>query len=194
MASVELIKALAATAELCGRTFSEEAARMLAYDLEGYDERAVMRALSRCRKELKPGQFCAEAVISRIDDGRPGVEEAWAMLPHDEYTTTVWTEEMSAAWGVAYPLINEGETVAARMAFKEAYTKRVSEARDQRLPVRWTASLGHDKNGRETVLTDAMEKGRLTANQVSVLLPYHETSPQMQQLIESAKLKMLEVV
>jgi hypothetical protein len=193
VASVELIKALAATAELCGRTYTEEAARMLAYDLEGYDEHAVMRALSRCRKELKPGQFCVEAIISRLDDGRPGPEEAWAMLPHDEYKTVVWTEEMSGAWGVAYPLLNEGETVAARMAFKESYNRLVTEAREKRVPAKWTASLGHDKAGRDVVLLEAMQRGRLTANQVQGLLPYHEVSPQAQALIDNAKRLMLEV-
>jgi hypothetical protein len=153
-----------------------------------------MRALSRCRKELKPGQFCVEAIISRLDDGRPGPEEAWAMLPHDEYKTVVWTEEMSGAWGVAYPLLNEGETVAARMAFKESYNRLVTEAREKRVPAKWTASLGHDKAGREVVLLEAMQKGRLTANQVQGLLPYHEVSPQAQALIENAKRLMLEAV
>lgn len=191
MISEELIKAVAATAELCGRTYTPEAARMLAYDLEGYDERAIMQALSRCRKELKPGQFCVEAIVSRIDDGRPGPEEAWAMLPHDEYKTVVWTDEMCTAWGIANPLIHEGETIAARMAFKEAYAKAVTEARSNKVPVKWTASMGFDKAGRETALIEAVEKGRLKADYAMALLPYHETSPQVLQLLESVKLKML---
>jgi hypothetical protein len=36
-----------------------------------------------------------------------------------------------------------------------------------------------------------MQKGRLTANQVQGLLPYHEVSPQAQALIDSAKRNML---
>jgi hypothetical protein len=191
MASSRLIEAIAVTAELCGRTFTPAAAKLLADDLSAYDEQPVLRALSRCRKELKPGQFCLEAITSRIDDGRPGPEEAWAMLPHDEYKTVVWTDEMVSAWAVALPLIEEGEMVSARMAFKEAYTKAITEAREQRIPVKWTASLGHDKNGREVALLDAVEKGRLSAPQVKALLPYHELTQQTQQLLERLDVAML---
>lgn len=193
MASSKLIEAIAVTAELCGRTYTPIAARVLADDLSGYDELVVIRALSRCRKELKPGQFCLEAITSRIDDGRPGVEEAWAMLPHDEYKTVVWTDEMVSAWAVALPLIEEGEAIAARMAFKEAYSKAVIQARESRVPVKWTASLGHDKNGRESVLVEAIEKGRLTAPQVKVLLPYHEATQQTQALLHRLEVGMLTV-
>lgn len=193
MASSKLIEAIAVTAELCGRTYTPIAARVLADDLSGYDEQVVIRALSRCRKELKPGQFCLESITSRIDDGRPGVEEAWAMLPHDEYKTVVWTDEMVSAWAVALPLIEEGEAIAARMAFKEAYSKAVIQARENRAPVKWTASLGHDKNGRESVLIEAIEKGRLTAPQVKVLLPYHEVTQQTQALLHRLEVGMLTV-
>lgn len=186
MPSSKLIEAIAATSELCGRTFSPAAAAVLADDLSDYDEQGVLRALVRCRKELRPGQFCLEAITSRIDDGRPGVEEAWAMLPHDEYKTVVWTEEMIAAWALASPLIEEGEMGAARMTFKEVYSKAVMDAREHRIPVKWTASLGHDKGGREAALIDAVEKGRLSAPQVMQLLPYHEITTQTQALIERA--------
>ena len=192
MASSRLIEAIAVTAELCGRTFTPAAAKLLADDLSTYDEQPVLRALSRCRRELKPGQFCLEAITSRIDDGRPGPEEAWAMLPHDEYKTVVWTDEMVSAWSVALPLIEEGEMVMARMAFKEAYAKAITEAREQRIPVKWTASLGHDKNGRESALLDAVEKGRLTSNQAKILLPHHEITEQTQALLARMDVGMLE--
>lgn len=183
MPSSELIEAIAATAELCNKSFSPAAARLFAADLDGYDERAVMKALTRCRKELK-GPFTLEAVTSRIDDGRPGVEEAWSMVPHDEYKTVVWTDEMVRAWGIASPLIADGDNIGARMAFKEAYTKMIADARDQKEPVKWSASLGHDKNGRESVLVDAVQKGRLTANHVKALLPYHEITQAAAELLE----------
>lgn len=191
MPSSKLIEAIAVTAELCGKTFTPAAARVLADDLTGYQEHAVIAALTRCRKELRPGQFCLEAIISRIDDGRPGVEEAWAMMPLDEDKTVVWTDEMAKAFGLVMPMINEGDMVAARMSFKETYTKLVSEARANKVPVTWTASLGHDKNGREPVLLAALEKGRLSAPQVKILLPYHEVSKQTQQLLERLDVGMI---
>lgn len=191
MLSKNLIEAIAATAELCGKTYTPAAAKLLAQDLAGYSEQDILKALTKCRKELKPNQFCLEAIVSRIDDGRPGAEEAWAMMPHDEAKTVVWTDEMSEAWFVAYPLLNDGDTIGARMAFKESYNKLLTKARDERKPIKWTASLGHDKNGRESVLINAIEKGRLSAPQVKILLPYHETTQKTQALLEKLEVGML---
>lgn len=187
MASTEILKAVAATAELCGRTFTPAAATMFASDLEGYDEKAILSALTKCRKQLGGKPFTVEAVLSRIEDGRPGVEEAWAMIPRDEATSVVWTTEMAEAWGIALPLLNEGDAVAARMAFKESYAGIVSRARDARQPVRWMPSLGHDKHGREAVLLDAVAKNRLAASHVARLLPPGEISSQAMELIEQVK-------
>ena len=53
MPSVELIQAVAVTAELCGRVFSEGAARTFVSDLAAYPEPAVLKALTRCRREVK---------------------------------------------------------------------------------------------------------------------------------------------
>jgi hypothetical protein len=171
MSRADVIRAIAATAELCGKTFSPAAAAMLAADLADYDEQAVMVALTRCRKELK-GSFTAEAVISRIDDSRPGVEEAWAMLPHDEETSTVWTEEMAKAWGVALPLLNDGDRIGARMAFKEAYTKLVTTARNEKIPARWTVSFGRDAAGRVVALESAVRNRRIGVDHAVQLLPF----------------------
>lgn len=161
MPSIELIQAVAVTAELCGRVFSEGAARMFVDDLSAFPESAVLKALSRCRREVK-GTLTTQDVISRIDDGRPGVEEAWAQMPFDESQSVVWTEEMAQAFGVARGLLEDGDRVAARMAFKESYTRLIGESRDAGRAVSWSPSLGHDKNGRDSVMAEAVAKGRLT--------------------------------
>ncbi|WP_217589768.1 hypothetical protein [Burkholderia sp. GbtcB21] len=170
MASAELIKAVAATAELCGTTMSQPAAELLLADLSSFDERAVLAALSKCRREVK-GRLTVAEILSRIDDGRPGVEEAWAMLPRDEDSTTVWTTEMAEAWGLAREMIAESETVAARMAFKEAYQRLVNAAREARQPAKWSVSLGHDVNGRKGALLMAVAQKRITAEYACALLP-----------------------
>jgi len=186
MAAVELIQALAATAELCGTNLSEAAAKMLLLDLSDYDERAVMVALSRCRRELK-GRLTLAEIISRIDDGRPGAEEAWAVLPFDERTSVVWTEEMSKAFWVAYPLIESGEKVAARMAFKESYLRLVADARENRIPAKWTVSLGHDKDGRQPILAAAVQKGLITKSHACALIPDFESVDSVTPLLEDAR-------
>lgn len=184
-ASKTLLQGIAVTAELTGTQLSEAAARVFASDLAAYPENQVMGALTRCRKEVH-GRLTLQDVIGRLDDGRPGAEEAWAMLPKDEASSVVWTTEMCAAWGVALPLVEEGDTVAGRMAFLERYRALVMQARDAGTPVCWTPSLGHDSHGRESVLLDAAEKGRLTAQHVAGLLPYRDAPhPRILALIEA---------
>lgn len=173
MPSVDLIKAVAVTAELCGRTFSEAAAEVFVNDLAQYPEHQVIGALSRCRREVR-GLLTVQDVVSRLEDGRPGADEAWAQMPFDEDATIVWTEEMCQAWGVAQPLLYAGDKVAARMAFKDAYAKLVSQAREQGRPPKWSASLGQDPRGRETALRDAEERGLLPREHVQKLLPRAE--------------------
>lgn len=107
----------------------------------------------------------------KMMDGRPGPEEAWAMLPGDESQSASWTEEMAQAWGVALPLIQDGDRIAARMAFKESYAKLVTEARDQKRPIKWSMSFGDDKNSRQTALADAVRLKRMPLDSAIALLP-----------------------
>ena len=170
MPSAELIRAIAVTSELCGRVFSEAAAEVFVSDLAAYPEEQVLKALVRCRKEVR-GVLTLQDVVSRLDDGRPGVEEAWSMLPYSEQTSAVWTDEMAQAFGVCLRLIDSGAMVEARMAFKETYQRMVNEARDAGKPVTWTVTLGHDVRGREAVIADAVDKGRLSISHARQFVP-----------------------
>ena len=67
MPTLTLLEAVAVTAELCGRTFSEPAARVFVADLAAYPEDAVLKALTRCRKEVR-GALTVADVVQRIDD------------------------------------------------------------------------------------------------------------------------------
>lgn len=182
-ASHMLLQAIAVAAELTGTELSETAARVMASDLAQYPEDQVLGALTRVRREVK-GKMTIKDVLDRLDDGRPGPEEAWASVPRDESLTVVWTEETIEAWGTAQALIREGETVAARMAFLEAYRQRAQAARDAGRPVRWVVSMGSDAHGRETALLAAVERGQLSADHVAGLLP-HAVTAQAQALIAS---------
>lgn len=176
MASTDLIKAVAVTAELCGRTFSDAAARVFVSDLSAFPEPAVIKALARCRKEVR-GVLTVQDVVSRIDDGRPGPEEAWALLPLDESQSAVWTDEMSKAWGIAMPLYDSGDKTGARFAFKEAYIKAVDRARDAGKPVNWTPTLGTDPYGREKVIAEAAAAGKLPLEYAQQFIPHLQLPP-----------------
>jgi hypothetical protein len=184
MSKIEILQAVAVTAELCGRTFNEGVARVFVDDLSGFEEQAILKALTRCRREVR-GVLTVQDVISRIDDGRPGVEEAWAMMPADEAQSVVWTDEMAEAFGIARGLLDDGDKVAARMAFKEAYTRLIGAARDSKRKVNWTPSLGYDKHGREAVLTEAVAKGRLSYDHAQQMVP--QLAPPAQNILALLK-------
>lgn len=170
MPSAELIEAVAVTAELCGRVFSEAAARVFVGDLAAYPEPAVIKALTRCRKEVR-GVLTVQDVVSRIDDGRPGPEEAWAQLPFNESQSAVWTDEMQRAWAVAMPLYDDGDRTGARFAFKEAYIRAVNDARDAGKRVNWSVTLGYDVAGRAHVIAEATAQGKLEIEYARQFMP-----------------------
>lgn len=184
---------LSAVSELYGKPPSAMVQSLYWGALREYDLATIRQAFDRHVRNPDGGQFMPKpadiirTIASRIDDGRPGVEEAWAMIPRDEATSVVWTSEMAEAWGIAQPLLNEGDPVAARMAFKEAYSAILSRVREERKPVQWIPSLGDDKHGRESVLLEAVRKNRLAASHVARLLPPGEISPQALELLERVK-------
>src|SRR5512143_3411253 len=122
-ASATLLQAVMVTAELCGYPFtSETVASVFIEDLAGYPEPPVLAALKRCRLEHK-GRLTVADVLSRIQDGRPGVETAWAQIATltDERKSLVWCEEMRLAWAAALSLLERGDGIAARMAFNTTW-------------------------------------------------------------------------
>lgn len=172
MANKEILQALGVVCELTGTKLSEAATRVFADDLSLYPEEQVLGALARCRKEIR-GRLTLTDVISRLDDGRPGPEEAWAIISSalaDERITVVWTEEMALASGPARAIIED--RVAARMAFLESYRRLVQRARDDGEPVRWSQSLGYDVHARAGPLLEAVRLGRLPESHVAKLLPH----------------------
>ena len=138
--------------------------------LKDYPLEEVRAGLDAHLKDPKAGMFLPMPahVIGRIqgivaDDARPGVEEAWAVVfrATDENSTIVWTAEMAEAFGIARPLVLAGDEVAARMAFKEAYARLVSFAREHRVPTSWTVTLGLDNEQRNSALLPHVQAGRI---------------------------------
>lgn len=207
-ASEVVIQALAVAYEVTQTEISKIGLRMVAHDLTKYDPRQVLGAIERCRKEIRRGGLTTNEILARLADGRPGPEEAWAMIPkassdldtghyaydaqgkrrwhQDDAGTVVWTAEMRGAWAAASPLIESGDIIAGRMAFLEAYRAQLLAARETGAPVVWEVSLGWDSAGRERAILDAVEKGRLTHQAAVKLLPnsaFKDSSLQTQELI-----------
>lgn len=183
----EVLTAIAVCAELTGTTLSKAAAKVFADDLSEYSTPSVLAALERCRKELR-GRMTVADVVSRIteQDGRPGADEAWAMCPMSEATTAVLTDEIMQALTVAQPLIESGDKVAARMAFKSAYERLLADARRSGAPAKWFPSIGSDKRGIEAPILAAVAAGRLGRSQAQQCLPHQgEARPEMRALAQS---------
>ena len=163
---------LTATAEAMGGEIKPVTAALLASDLEPYPLEDIERALCACR-----GRGHSRLTLSDIKeclhegDGRPGADEAWALIPKDEAGSVVWCDEMARAWGVVSALYADGDKVGARVAFRGAYERMVADARRDSVAVHWWASLGSDCAGREDALRQAVEAKRLTADVVKPLLP-----------------------
>lgn len=110
-----------------------------------------------------PADIVLQIEGAAADDGRPGPEEAWAIALQaaDDTRTVVWTPEIAEAWGVARIVLRGGDEVGARMAFREAYSRLVAEARKRREPVAWSPTLGSDQRMRDEALRIAIDAGRL---------------------------------
>lgn len=186
-----ILQALSVTFSFVGQTMPDIALAEMASDLSAYPEADVLVALKRCRNELKSVKY--SDILDRLPNGHPGPEEAWAIVSRGlsksdftlvEENTVVWTEEMRKAYGSAVALADD--SVAARMAFKEAYQRQVSDARLAGGKPSWSVSLGTDPNDRVTQITEAVKAGRLTSHYAQVLLPNTEIPKlEAQKLLEN---------
>lgn len=143
--------------------------------LEPYSIEQVRVALSAHMRESKFAPVPAD-VTSRLpkeSDGRPEVDEAWAisLRSRDERDTVVWTQECAEAFAAAAPVLELGDDVGARMAFKAAYARIVERNRAAGTPAQWLKSLGHDPERREAALAEAVRAGRLQLEDVRAVVP-----------------------
>lgn len=170
-----LAREVGIAAAVTGTELSVHALAAMVEDLAGYPLERAVHAIRRARREVT--RLTLAAIIERVEhgDGHPGPDEAWAMCPLTEAETTVWTGEMARAFAIAHPLIQAGDRIGARMAFKDAYQREVDEARLERRPVQWHASLGTDVAAREKAIATAVARGRLTVERAQQLLPAPST-------------------
>lgn len=146
--------------------------------LQAHELAVVRAAFDAHVKDPQRGRFVPTPadLIAQIEglasnDGRPGAEEAWALALHarDEADTVVWTAEMAEAWSVARSVFDLGDEVGARMAFREAYTRLVEDARRAHMPAAWSVSLGFDLERRALAITAAVRAGRLPQEELLAL-------------------------
>lgn len=167
-----IVKTLAVVCEVTGTEHSQAAKELIVKQLSQYPAKSVLLALERCAIDCRHRLTLAD-IVQRLVDGRPGAEEAWALMPKREEDAGTVTDEMSAAWGTACALY-ASDQVACRMAFREAYTREVQAARLEAKPVVWRVSPGFDKAATEGAAIEALRKGLVSESEaLHYVLPEH---------------------
>lgn len=88
-------------------------------------------------------------------------DEAWARMPKSEADSAMLTNESAEAMAAATPLLEQGDKVAARMAFKAAYDRLVEAANVAGRAPSYFASFGTEKSQQGTMLANAVQAGQI---------------------------------
>lgn len=165
---------------LHGKALAAEPKALFFRAMSGYSLAVVRGALDAHVRDPQRGQFPPKPadLMAQIEgnaeaDGRPGPDEAWAiaLTSRDEAETVVWTPEIAQAFAVCSPVLDTGDKVGARVAFKDAYARLVTAARREGKPCTWDVSLGWDQNKRKESLEAAVRLNLLPAPTAAALLP-----------------------
>lgn len=171
---------LMALLEIHGRSATPMVLDLWWRAMERYELGQVQEAMSAYLSDPEAGRYppTPAGILAKLvtRDGRPQADEAWsiAVTARDETETVCWTEEIAEATSAAWPILDLGDRVGARMAFLAAYERLVAQARADDRPVRWSLSLGHDGPKRSAAVVRAVAAGRLTRDRVEHLLPQEE--------------------
>lgn len=161
-------------AELYGKPVSSDAKELAFKLLANYPLNQIKRALQLHMTDPDGGRFMPKPadVVGKIRDLShgmfPGAEQAWAEFPRNESQTACICDAMAEAWAVACEL----DPIAGRMAFKEVYARAVSQAIAQGKPPKWFISAGSDKNQRDQVVMDSIQKGLISPSVGRAYLPH----------------------
>jgi hypothetical protein len=168
---MKLHEEIAVSAETVGARLSDAAIAMMVAELERLDRADVSAALSRARKEMH-GRLSLADILDRLPNQHPGPEEAWSMIAPvltDQTKSLMWTQEMAKAYEAADDL--KGDEVAARMAFREVYSRLVGESRAAGKRPDWNLCAGWASEGRKECVRRAVSEGKLTVSEARRLLP-----------------------
>ena len=167
---------------LMGRQpMSTKQSAMMFRALARYSLTDVRNALDAHMRDPQRGRFypLPADLIGKIEESsntHPGSDEAWAIAVRalDEAETVVWTNQMAEAWGLCKSVMDMGDEVGARMAFRQAYDRLVSDARQANLPAVWIISEGFDKERRIVAVQKAESAGLLLPSAAREALPLLE--------------------
>lgn len=195
----DIAAALDLCIELTQTPFSPAARQAILNELMQHEPQAVLHALHHCSRQHNRPLTLAD-ILNQLDPHRIRDAETWyahisAAWQDESLTIVVPKIAMDAADENVLHLFRNGDHTGARLAFSQAYHRLHAQAT---APIRWIASLGHDREQRQRALLQAQQKGQLTAEQIRQLLPppspqTHNAPPQqiaqhIQAIIQKTKL------
>lgn len=174
---IEIAKAIALlTAEYDLPAFGPERIEMWMEALACFQPGSVLRSATSYIKSNKFKPQLADIIegcAKQLDANWLGADEIWGLMPKTEHDSVMHSNETAEALAAALPLMERQDWTAARMAFKDAYTRLSARAKlEGRLPV-YFPSFGTDHAGRVTMLANAVQKGQITLARAAEALPEH---------------------
>lgn len=163
--------------EQVGKTVTSGAIELAFESLRDYELAEIRRALTVHMRDPHRGRFVptvADVVLvleQNTKTGWPNPDEAWGICIRtlDEADTVVVTDEIMQAREACRPVMDLGDEVGARMAFREAYSRLVGSAKFSGMKPRWWVSNGTDPTRREQCIRDAVEQGKLGRSAMELL-------------------------
>lgn len=145
-----------------GKLFSKAAMTALFEDFESYPLEIINKALVYHRRNNKyapSSNDIIELLSPKATTLHIGAEEAWAIAlqSFDERLPIVLTKEILEAKATVQGIYDSGDSIGARMAFKEIYNRILLTANE----VKWFVTQGDDKSLTESCVKQAVDMGRL---------------------------------
>jgi hypothetical protein len=165
-------KILDVTFDLIGKSaaakvISAEAKAMFFNDLKRYPLEYIEAALQAHRMDADRGRFTPTVadIASQIERRRPmqwvSADEAWAAAPKLENQPAIVNSTVVQALATAQPLMDAGDMVAARMAFKGTYERLVAMAKLDRRGPEYFLSPGGTFEEQQAVIDQGQMQGLL---------------------------------
>lgn len=177
-------------ATLWGAAWDQAGAKITATAIElafealvDYEVSQIQRALSLHMRDPDRGRFAPKVadvvgILQPVDSALwPNADEAWALCVRsfDESDTVVICDEIMQAREICQPVMDIGDEIGARVAFRDAYNRTIACSKLQGKKPRWWISQGHNREMREMRITEAVRQGRLHRSQAMTLLGYDPT-------------------
>lgn len=133
--------------------------------IEALNEFPIQHVIGAIKKHIKTGRFAPtpadiiEIIADHTRTKHIGPDEAWtiALAAMDEFETVIWTKEIAEAKAIAQGIYDEGDKVAARMAFKSAYERIIKTASRPA----WYVTEGFDAQRRIEAVRQGVDRGLL---------------------------------